>query len=190
MNKMVKNYCLLAVFLAVLSAGCVTQREGSTIEPTLSYNITFEDKITEKLFGRDIEVKAPQYRDYSNSNYQKHLLKTPSGDECINIGSSMSPAIGCGHEMEVIYVEGKLRVLQELSVGDVIGFSNEAVLSDPRVSSMSAPVVTHRIVFEGYDEKGRFFITKGDNNDYTDEGIYGKVREEDVEYLVDTVKWY
>ncbi len=40
-------------------------------------------------------------------------------------------------------------------------------------------LIVHRVVDKGVDSDGVYFITKGDNNNYSD----GKVRFEEIEYI-------
>ncbi|HLF53863.1 MAG TPA: hypothetical protein VI544_01670 [Candidatus Nanoarchaeia archaeon] len=55
----------------------------------------------------------------------------------------------------------------EIEVGDIITFERGSIL------------VVHRVIEKGKDNLGAYFITKGDNNFYSD----GKVRFSDVKYL-------
>lgn len=55
---------------------------------------------------------------------------------------------------------------KEIKVGDIISFSLEN------------KVIVHRVVSIGEDEIGTYFITKGDNNKYTDP----KIRFSDIRY--------
>lgn len=56
---------------------------------------------------------------------------------------------------------------EQIEVGDIISYRFEGML------------VVHRVIEKGFDEKGVYFITKGDNNIIND----GKVRFEDIEYV-------
>jgi len=57
--------------------------------------------------------------------------------------------------------------VQEINNGDIISFRKNGML------------IVHRVVDKGVDSEGIYFITKGDNNNYSD----GKVRFEDIEYI-------
>jgi len=57
---------------------------------------------------------------------------------------------------------------EEIGVGDIITFRQSGLL------------IVHRVVDKGNDEKGVYFITKGDNNDVID----GKIRFEDIDYVI------
>ncbi len=54
----------------------------------------------------------------------------------------------------------------EINVGDIITFENDAVL------------IVHRVIEKGQDEQGTYFVTKGDNNFAAD----GKIRFSDIKY--------
>jgi len=55
----------------------------------------------------------------------------------------------------------------EIDVGDIVSFKKDDFL------------IVHRVIEKGIDEKGIFFITKGDNNDFSD----GKIRFKDIEFI-------
>ncbi len=54
-----------------------------------------------------------------------------------------------------------------INVGDIVSFNKDGML------------IVHRIIEKGYDDFGLYFITKGDNNDFSD----GKIRFEDIKYV-------
>lgn len=54
----------------------------------------------------------------------------------------------------------------DINIGDIITFRDKGIL------------VVHRVVNKGIDDKGVYFITKGDNNLVND----GKIRFKDIEY--------
>jgi len=62
---------------------------------------------------------------------------------------------------------------ENIHIGDIITFREGAYL------------IVHRVIEKGADEKGIYFITKGDNNLVND----GKVRFEDIEYITIGVIW-
>ena len=74
--------------------------------------------------------------------------------------NSMLPTMDYGSNGIQIIVDESI----ELQIGDIISFT-------PRGTNIT---VVHRIVDEGQDEKGVFYITQGDNNPLTDQG---KVRQ-------------
>ncbi|GEM_PF-520703 len=55
----------------------------------------------------------------------------------------------------------------DINVGDIVTFKRNNQL------------IVHRVIEKGADDKGIYFITKGDNNDFPDR----KIRIEDIEYL-------
>ena len=61
----------------------------------------------------------------------------------------------------------------DIHIGDIITFQDGRNL------------IVHRVVDIGSDEKGTYFITKGDNNDISD----GKIRFKDVRYITIGVIW-
>ena len=62
---------------------------------------------------------------------------------------------------------------KDISVGDIVSFRSFSNL------------IVHRVVEIGEDEKGVYFITKGDNNVVDD----GRIRFEDIEYVTVGVIW-
>jgi len=61
----------------------------------------------------------------------------------------------------------------EINVGDIISFYS------------GEDLIIHRVIEKGVDEKGIYFITKGDSNPVSD----GKIRFEDIEYKTIGVIW-
>ena len=55
----------------------------------------------------------------------------------------------------------------DINIGDIISFNRDGIL------------IVHRVIGKGYDENGLYFITKGDNNNFSD----GKVRFSDIKYI-------
>jgi len=62
---------------------------------------------------------------------------------------------------------------EEIHVGDIITFEENNYL------------VVHRVIEKGIDEKGTYFITKGDNNTTPDE----KIRFKNVRYITVGIIW-
>jgi len=62
---------------------------------------------------------------------------------------------------------------EEIQIGDIVSFKMRGVL------------VVHRVVEKGTDEKGVYFVTRGDNNSFNDE----KIRFSDIEYITIGVIW-
>jgi len=63
--------------------------------------------------------------------------------------------------------------VDEIHVGDIITFEQGNYL------------IVHRVVEKGIDEKGIYFITKGDNSDFVD----GKIRFNEIKYITIGVIW-
>jgi len=61
----------------------------------------------------------------------------------------------------------------EIHIGDIITFKQDNYL------------IVHRVIDEGTDSEGVYFITKGDNNSVAD----GKVRFKDIEYVTVGIIW-
>ena len=55
----------------------------------------------------------------------------------------------------------------EIKVGDIISFEQDGML------------IVHRVVEIGEDSEGKYFVTKGDNNAFSD----GKIRFEQIRYV-------
>ena len=60
-----------------------------------------------------------------------------------------------------------------IHIGDIITFEKNKDL------------IIHRVIDKGVDDKGTYFITKGDNNTASD----GKIRFEDIKYLTIGIIW-
>ena len=76
--------------------------------------------------------------------------------------NSMLPVIDKGaNGIRVVPQEG------DIEVGDIITFEDNNKL------------IVHRVIEIGTDQKGTYFITKGDNNVFDD----GKIRFEQIKYL-------
>ena len=62
---------------------------------------------------------------------------------------------------------------EDVHVGDIVSFRQNGIL------------IVHRVVEKGIDERGVYFVTKGDANEFGD----GKIRFEDIEYKTIGVIW-
>jgi len=67
----------------------------------------------------------------------------------------------------------KVSSADEVNVGDIISFYS------------GEDLIIHRVIEKGIDEKGVYFVTKGDNNPVSD----GKIRIEDIEYKTVGMIW-
>jgi hypothetical protein len=81
--------------------------------------------------------------------------------------NSMDPTIDAGaHAIEVIPASE-----DEIQPGDIVAYESE----------YAEGVIIHRVVYKGKDEKGTYFVLKGDNNPVNDPG---KVRFEQIRKVV------
>ena len=62
---------------------------------------------------------------------------------------------------------------EQINIGDIVSFKSGNNL------------VVHRVIEKGADEQGVYFITKGDNNNITDE----KIRFKDIKFVTVGVIW-
>ncbi len=62
---------------------------------------------------------------------------------------------------------------EDVHIGDIITFQKNQSL------------IVHRVIDKGTDEQGDYFITKGDNNTFSD----GKIRFKDVKYITIGIIW-
>ena len=63
--------------------------------------------------------------------------------------------------------------IDDITIGDIVSYRFGKIL------------VVHRIIEKGIDAEGVYFVTKGDNNNLSDE----KIRFKDIEYLTIGVIW-
>jgi hypothetical protein len=81
--------------------------------------------------------------------------------------NSMDPVIDAGaHAIEIIP-----KSEDEIDVGDIVAYE----------SDYAEGSIIHRIVYKGQDEKGTYFVLKGDNNPVSDPG---KIRFEQIKRVV------
>jgi hypothetical protein len=81
--------------------------------------------------------------------------------------NSMDPVIDAGsHAIEMIP-----KSEDEIQVGDIVAYK----------SDYAEGTIIHRVVFKGKDEKGTYFVLKGDNNPINDPG---KIRFEQIKRVV------
>lgn len=122
-------------------------------------------------FGNDAEIPSPS--DWIKENqiwvYKDRIIvwvENPTWGKFTDT-NSMDPFIDVGANS----IEVKPKTADDLKVGDIISYKPEFV----------SGIVIHRIIEKGNDDKGAYFILKGDNNKYADPG---KVRFEQVEGVV------
>ncbi len=81
--------------------------------------------------------------------------------------NSMDPVIDEGaHAIEIIP-----RSEEEIQVGDIVAYESE----------YAEGTIIHRVVYKGQDEKGTYFVLKGDNNPISDPG---KIRFSQIKRVV------
>ena len=81
--------------------------------------------------------------------------------------NSMDPVIDAGaHAIEIIPKSG-----DDIQVGDIVAYK----------SDYAEGTIIHRVVFKGQDEKGAYFVLKGDNNPANDPG---RIRFEQIKRVV------
>jgi hypothetical protein len=66
---------------------------------------------------------------------------------------------------------------EDIHVGDIITFEKEV--------NGNSILIVHRVIEIGTDEKGTYFITKGDNNPISD----GKIRFKNIKYKTIGILW-
>lgn len=81
--------------------------------------------------------------------------------------NSMDPFLDQGSNA----IEIKPKRESDLSIGDIVSY---------RIDGKGTPII-HRIIDTGYDQDGKFFIMKGDNNPSVDPH---SVRFSDIEYVL------
>ena len=81
--------------------------------------------------------------------------------------NSMDPIIDAGANAIEVVPESE----DEINVGDIVAYE----------SDYAEGTIIHRIVYKGQDEKGTYFVIKGDNNPVSDPG---KIRFEQIKKVV------
>jgi hypothetical protein len=144
----------MLVFILGVLVGVFLLQSGIDVEiPFLSENLSSEISPGDFVQERDIQV----YED-------KLVINVP--------GISLSRYASTGSMRPVIDDKANgVRIIPEsgehVSVGDIVSFRK------------GSDLIAHRVVEKGEDREGVYFITKGDNSDFTD----GKIRFEDIEYV-------
>jgi hypothetical protein len=81
--------------------------------------------------------------------------------------NSMDPVIDAGaHAIEIVP-----KSEDDIQVGDIVAYQSE----------YAEGTIIHRVVFKGQDDKGTYFVLKGDNNPINDPG---KIRFEQIKRVV------
>jgi signal peptidase I len=122
----------------------------------------------EILIPHDIQDEITGFYDKINKTYliemgnHQIIIST-----CKNTGS-MYPTIG---DNTTVLLKKDIES-NEIKKGDIISFKTEH------------KNILHRVINTDEDEKGLFFITKGDNNMNNDFGTYGKIRPDQIRGVV------
>jgi len=104
-----------------------------------------------------------------NLNTHKYQVSIPDCPNNIIVMSvnpthSMLPTISDTSTVLILELEDK----SQINVGDIVVFEYESL------------IIPHRVVEKGSDDRGLFFVTKGDHNRNNDMDFCGKVRPEQV----------
>lgn len=159
----------LGIIIGIISQNIITSTTGLTIMPGLEQPI-FSNKAPEKTSPSDT-IKEENIRVYKNRVEIK--LEDQTENEWLMVlnlknvswsrftdTNSMDPVL----DKEANAIRIKVPC-EEIEVGDIISYKYEE------------GIIIHRIVHKEKDEKGTYFVTKGDNNPVSDPG---KVRCEQV----------
>lgn len=151
LNKVIVVFAIFAI--GFFSALALNSYLSNTLENPFGYS-------------SGSEIKAP-------SDFIKESQISITKDKIIiNIENASLSAYAPTGSMTPLFDEGAngIRIVpkseDEISVGDIITYKKDSML------------IVHRVVQEGTDNEGTYFITQGDNNDYADE----KVRFSDIKY--------
>ena len=161
-----------------------------------SYELV-EEKTIMREIGR-LELKVPQTRFKLNESiyymngrasitgipkekYRNRLILIfPEDTKFFDlVGNSMMPLQGIGSYAFNIPVEGC-----DVSIGDIVVFNKTKLKGGTFLGD--SHLVGHRIIKEGEDKEGKYFITRGDNNIEDDEF---KFRCKDIIYTQIGVMW-
>lgn len=145
---------VVVIFLSGFLVSALVQNSGLGIEfpkGLLQYNsdVVPQDRITEDMIEIYSDKIIIKVQDASISEYADT--------------NSMLPIIDKG--ANGIRIQPKSE--NDIKVGDIISFESEYGL------------IVHRVVEISEDDEGKYFITKGDNNAFSD----GKVRFEQIKYV-------
>ena len=150
--KKLKIFLYLIILVIVFTLGFISSR----------YNFIPTGRVIDNL-----EVnKLPS--DYLNEDkmlvYDDKIVLKINNAQISNYDSSdsMGPFIGEGANGVVVKPENE----GEVKAGDIITFKRGDKL------------IVHRVIEKGNDSEGIYFITKGDNSDFTD----GKIRFNEIEH--------
>lgn len=157
-SNMIKTFLKVILVFSIFSLGFFS---------AISFNAYQSDSLEHPLsYFSGSEAKAP-----SNSIQENQILVYKDKVVIEVPGASLSAYASTG-SMLPLFDKGAngIRIApqspDEINVGDIITFERDSNL------------IVHRVVEKGQDDEGIYFVTKGDNNLYTD----GKVYFQDVRY--------
>lgn len=172
MNKITK--LMIVVFLIILMATSVI---------AWSLGVLFKNSsFTNKIRGDDLSI-TPIYKIQENKPvapsirlnfsdikvYKDRVVFYINNPELINIigNHSMVPVVDTGHKSVGIIPKD----VNDIKLGDIVVFNIKN----------GKGYMGHRIIKTGYDEKGIYYLTKGDNKKKIDTG---KLRFNDIVYVL------
>lgn len=173
---------VIFLFVVLVVGGCVGQSNNS---------ITFNDVPSDRVRIEEISTLL-QSKDIVIRNYLKQ-----------HTSGSMVPFIGVGSST-ILMEHDKAVQISPIKVGDIITFESTGEDIDifhKTVGSMMIFIIDlsrtdtvnhsaysnstlHRVVEIGHDEKGKYYITKGDANRISDAWDEGKIREDQIQLVV------
>ena len=150
-----KFFAILLIFmLGALSSSFASSFSGYLEEPlSLIYN--FSDNLSPSDYLEKEKIVV----------YPDKVVIKVSGASVSSYAStgSMRPVLDSGANGIRVVPKSE----EDIHVGDIISFKTGDSL------------IIHRVIEKGMDDEGVYFITKGDNNSFSD----GKIRFKDIDYL-------
>lgn len=134
--------------------------------------ISFESSF---ITGNIVSAGESGFSDFLNESnifvYDDYIVLKISGATISSYAptGSMSPLINSKANGIRIVPENP----ESINVGDIISFERDERL------------IVHRIIEKGEDERGIYYVTRGDNSTFSD----GKIRFEEIRYVTIGVLW-
>ncbi|KYK26828.1 hypothetical protein AYK26_04550 [Euryarchaeota archaeon SM23-78] len=129
------------------------------------------DRALAMLHTRSNEIASPQDR-----VREDQIIVTDEGI-LIDIKGAEWARFTDTNSMDPIFDEGANAIElipkseEEIQIGDIVAYDSE----------YAQGIIVHRVVYKGQDEKGTYFVMKGDNNPTSDPG---KIRFEQIKRVV------
>lgn len=168
----------IAVFILGIAAASIIPAVASPDEfQTPVYDGGYEYKDTSmltQLFG--VGSVVPEKNSPMDRISESQITVTKSGVE-IDLKDAIWATFTDTNSMDPVLDEGANAIEvppksnEDLEVGDIVAYESE----------YADGIIIHRIVHKDMDEKGQYYILKGDNNPTSDPG---KVRFEQIKYVV------